>query len=246
MGIRADTTTRPTGRPVSAAGYVLKGSLLEAGDDTRLDGVPDLSPPGRSVAVWRIESGHINGIDVAGRVVLTVRSRSRHGAGRGAVLLDEGASPEQVLAVTDAFSGRLGGPLAFLAGQSGAEIAFSQEPIEYWTAANERVAWAPQRVKLAARLEAALGPSLRRPTTGWRCRARGWAVEVSVELPEHGLIWHESGVGARIWAFLLDSEAPAPEEGVSASIDDTSGRSYLPHPEGTHGGLGRRDMRSSR
>lgn len=145
-------------------------------------------------------------------VILTVRSRSRHDSGRGAVLLDERASPEQALAITDAFHGRLGGPLAFLAGPAGADQAFSQVPIEYWTAADERVAWAPQRVKVAARLESSLRRGPRPATTGLQCRAQGRAVEVSVDLPEYGLAWHESGVGARVWAFHLVSDAPTPEE----------------------------------
>ncbi|MGH8990517.1 MAG: DUF1326 domain-containing protein, partial [Acidimicrobiia bacterium] len=206
MGTRPDSSTRRAGGPTCGAGYALVGSRLDAGEDGPLDGVPDLAPEGRSVAVWQIESGHINGIDVAGRVVLTVSSRSLPDAGRAAVLLDEGANPEQALAITDAFHGRLDGPLACLAGQTSADMAFSQlVPVEYWTAGEERVAWVPQRVKLIARLESAPRPGPRRQTTGWRCRAQGRAVEVSVNLPEAGLIWHESGVGARIWAFHLVS-----------------------------------------
>src|SRR6266542_5882080 len=113
MGTRSDRTTRPTGGPISVTGYVVRGSLLEAGDDAALDGGPDRVPHGRWVGVWRIDSGHINGIDVAGKIVLTVRRRSRQDPGRGVVLLDERANPEQALVITDAFHGRLGGPLAF-------------------------------------------------------------------------------------------------------------------------------------
>ena len=74
-------------------------------------------------------------------------------------------------------------------------------------ASDERVAWVPQRVKLSARLEPLPKQAPRSSATGFWCRARGREVQVSVDLPEYGLTWHESGLDARAWAFHLVADA---------------------------------------
>ena len=69
-----------------------------------------------SLAAWRIEHGQVNGVDVADQVIVTFDDGTAPKGGGGVMLLDEAATPEQALALVDAFSGRLGGPLADLVG----------------------------------------------------------------------------------------------------------------------------------
>jgi hypothetical protein len=67
---------------------------------------------------WQIERGDINGFDVSG---LTVVSLSQHGGHRQspehvrvALVVDERADEGQYIAMQEAFTGKLGGPLAEL------------------------------------------------------------------------------------------------------------------------------------
>jgi hypothetical protein len=67
---------------------------------------------------WQVERGDINGFDVSG---LTVVSLSQHGGHRErpehvrvALVIDERADEGQFIAMQEAFSGKLGGPLAEL------------------------------------------------------------------------------------------------------------------------------------
>jgi hypothetical protein len=66
---------------------------------------------------WRIEQGEIDGVDMAGRLVVSVSFHSGHrdtGGQEVFLFIDEGASDQQFDLLAGAFTGRLGGPLGEL------------------------------------------------------------------------------------------------------------------------------------
>jgi len=129
MGSLSSTRTRNEWRPDGA--YAMSGSVLEATTAGRGHQSGTEPLPRRSLAAWRIDTGHVNGVDVAGQVVVTVGDETPSKGGSHAILLDEAATPEQTLALVDAFSGRLGGPLADLVPVGDGHPGFSQVPLQY-------------------------------------------------------------------------------------------------------------------
>jgi hypothetical protein len=119
----ASDTTKGTDMPVMA-GYDIEGTLLEAcsckvlcpcwiGED----------PDGGScsaINAYHFDRGTIAGIDVTGlncvRVVLIPGNVLTPNSWTQVMFVDDSASDEQVQAIVDMFEGRLGGPLADLAG----------------------------------------------------------------------------------------------------------------------------------
>jgi hypothetical protein len=165
MGTRSRTTAQGvTARDRRDRGDVVHGTVLEMSGE----------PYRQTVSAWRINAGQINGVDVSGQVVLVISGRpgrALEGRCTGIVLLDERASPEQVLALLDAFRGRLGGHLAEFAGTGVDDRGFCQVPIAS-SIAGERVDISvPDRLRLVIHLD------------------RLVASEVSVAIPEHGLGW---------------------------------------------------------
>jgi hypothetical protein len=137
---------QPEGDPVSATTdatkvvYELEGTLLEAcscgvlcpcwiGEDPDGDGTCD------AVNAYHFDRGTIRGVDVSGlnfvRVVhipgnvLTPRSWKQ------VVFVDERASDDQREAILDAYAGKLGGPLADLAGLIGETLGVEQAAITH-------------------------------------------------------------------------------------------------------------------
>lgn len=118
--------------------YELDGNLLEAcscggpcpcwvGDD------PD---GGRCDAfnAYRIDRGQINGINVSGLTfvrIARIPGNVLAGNWREVLYIDERATPPQHQAIVDAFTGKLGGPLADLAGLVGERVAVYSAPIEH-------------------------------------------------------------------------------------------------------------------
>jgi hypothetical protein len=119
--------------------YELQGTLLEAcscgilcpcwvGEDPD-GGTCD------AFNAYQIESGTIRGVDVSGLSfvqvvhipgnVLTPNSWQR------VIFIDDRASDEQMTAILDAYEGRLGGPLADLAGLIGETIDVQRAPIRH-------------------------------------------------------------------------------------------------------------------
>jgi hypothetical protein len=123
---------------VSTKTYVLNGSLLEAcscagpcpcwvGDD----------PDGGKCSAFNayyIDQGQIKGIDVSGLTfvqAVQIPGNVLAGNWRVVIYLDDKASPEQRQAIVDAWTGKLGGPLADLAGLIGERVAVLSVPIEH-------------------------------------------------------------------------------------------------------------------
>jgi hypothetical protein len=83
---------------------------------------------------YHIERGQIGGVDVAGRtlaVITHIPGNVLKGNWRVAMIVDDGASPQQQEAIVNAFSGKLGGPLADLAGLVSEVIAVETAPIRF-------------------------------------------------------------------------------------------------------------------
>lgn len=153
--IRTTDEWRPDG------GYVIAGSVLEA------------TNAGRALAAWRISAGRVNGVDVSGQVIVTFDDRTAAKGGGCVMLLDEAATPEQALALVDAFSGRLGGPLADLVGPQSRDRSFAQVPLQYRVDGGVVSVLVPGRLRLVAGLDG------------------GATAEVLVTACEHDLVWHD-------------------------------------------------------
>ena len=119
--------------------YDLQGTLLEAcscgvlcpcwiGED------PDGGSCDAFVA-YRFDAGTIRGVDVGGlsmvNVVRIPGNVLTPGSWRIVMFLDERATDEQFQAITDAYSGKLGGPLADLAGLVGEVIDVRRAKISH-------------------------------------------------------------------------------------------------------------------
>ena len=120
------------------SGYQLEGSLLEVcscdvlcpcwiGED------PDQGTCDAVVA-YHFDKGTINGVDVSGLTlvgVVHIPGNVLEGNWRQLVYVDDAASDEQEAAILDAFSGKLGGPLADLAELIGERVAVERAPIQH-------------------------------------------------------------------------------------------------------------------
>jgi hypothetical protein len=192
MGARS--SERPNGSPPEP-GYLLEGRVLEVPPEARYRAT-GANGPDLSVAAWRIRRGHINAVDVSRQIVLVVWTRAAR-----LILLDERTTPEQVLALLDAFGGKLGGPLAERALQVAEDIGFSQVPITYRLDGSRGTVSIPQRFRLAFLVDPGGGAH---------------ASQIWINVPEHDLVRTGSGVAAayREFRFVQGQRtgAPATEE----------------------------------
>jgi hypothetical protein len=123
----------------NGSGYEVTGSLLEAcscgilcpcwvGED------PDLGTCDAFLA-YHIDRGTIGGVDVSGlnfvRVVHIPGNVLVPGSWKQVEFIDERASDEQAKALKDMFDGKLGGPLADIAGLIGETIASERAAIKH-------------------------------------------------------------------------------------------------------------------
>ena len=118
--------------------YNLEGSLLEVctckvicpcwvGED------PD-GGTCEGVLGWHIDHGTINGIDVSGRslvIMAHIPGNVLKGNWRAVVYVDDKASSQQKEALLNAFTGKLGGPLADQAQLIGEVVAVERAPIDF-------------------------------------------------------------------------------------------------------------------
>ncbi|HZV73699.1 MAG TPA: DUF1326 domain-containing protein [Conexibacter sp.] len=122
-------------------GYELRGRFFEACDCS----VPcpcwfEQSPDDdecTGLIAWHVERGTINGFDVSG---LTAVSMSQHRGHRAApqhlhmaLVIDERADDGQFVAMTEAFSGELGGPLGELARMVDGAQLVERAPVSFTT-----------------------------------------------------------------------------------------------------------------
>jgi hypothetical protein len=118
--------------------YELEGTLLEVcncdilcpcwvGEDPD-NGTCD------AIVAWHVDKGSINGLDVSGHTVALlgfVPGNILQGNWKAALFVDDGASDEQHGALIDAFTGKLGGPLADTAGLIGEVVSVERVPITH-------------------------------------------------------------------------------------------------------------------
>lgn len=119
-------------------GYHLEGRLLEVcscnvlcpcwiGED------PD-NGTCEAVTAWHIDRGTINNLDVSGRTVVGmghIPGNILKGGWRVALVVDDGATPEQQQALVDVWAGKHGGPLADLAQLIGEVVAVERLPVSF-------------------------------------------------------------------------------------------------------------------
>ena len=131
----ADTAVQTEAAP---AVYQFEGTLLEAcncdvlcpcwiGED------PD-NGTCQSVVAYHLDTGAIRGVDVSGLTlanVVFIPGNVLAGNWKALLYVDERASDEQLEALVDAFSGKLGGPLADLAQLIGEQLGVVRAPISH-------------------------------------------------------------------------------------------------------------------
>ncbi len=89
-----------------------------------------------TVLSWHIDNGTVDGIDVSGRAVAVVAdipcsSVAKQGAASATLYIDNEATPEQEEALLNAWTGRLGGPVADLAQLFGEVTDTGRAPITF-------------------------------------------------------------------------------------------------------------------
>jgi hypothetical protein len=170
MGRRDRQRGKRPGRSESGSNpvYILEGVALES-----LDG-----DAGRSVCTWLIVHGRVRDVDLSGLVLLAISIPPA----RPVVLVNEWATPVQVLAVQDLLGGRLGEvPHGFPSEGS----AMYQVPIEYALEGGRGRVSVPGRLDLVVAGRA----------------------DMSVDIPEEGLAWRCSGCAVVHGSFRLEAEA---------------------------------------
>jgi hypothetical protein len=86
-----------------------------------------------AVLIFHIESGEVDGVDLADRTVVTIIDTPKfmhEGGWRIGMLIDDGASDQQAEKLAGVFSGELGGPMELLGGLVGEMLGVERVPIE--------------------------------------------------------------------------------------------------------------------
>ena len=122
----------------NAAGYQLEGTLLEVCScDVLCPCWIGEDPDGGtcdSFLAYNLEKGTICGVDVSGLTLVSavnIPGNVLEGNWRQLMLIDDRATEEQADAMHDAFTGKLGGPLADLAALVGEVVAVERAPISH-------------------------------------------------------------------------------------------------------------------
>jgi hypothetical protein len=190
--------------------YDLQGSLLEAcscavlcpcwiGQDPD-EGTCD------AVNAYHFDAGTIRGVDVSGLAIVNVVQIPGNvlapGSWRVVSFVDDRASDEQLRGILDAYQGRLGGPLADLAGLVGEVVAVERAPITHETRDGQGVLKVGE--VLSAEMTPFTGPDGR--TTTLRdslfSTVPGSPAYVAqahhhkVDLPQYGMVWSFEGRNA--------------------------------------------------
>lgn len=91
---------------------------------------------------FRIDSGQIDGVDIAGTIMalaFDIPKYFQDGGWRVGLLVDAAASDEQAAKLTPFFSGKLGGPVAALQGLIGENLGVQRVPMQYSVQSGTRV-----------------------------------------------------------------------------------------------------------
>jgi hypothetical protein len=88
------------------------------------------------VLAWHIDKGTVNGLDVSGRtlaVLAHLPGNALKGNWRAVVYVDDGATPQQQEGLLNVWTGKLGGPVADLAGLISEVAGVERVPITFTT-----------------------------------------------------------------------------------------------------------------
>jgi hypothetical protein len=141
-------------------GYRMVGRFLEACDcyvpcPCWFDDNPDEGEC-TGVVAWQVENGEVDGVDVTG---LSVVSVSQHGGHRGrsgqmrvALLVDDAADDTQFAALSQAFTGALGGPLGDLARMTGTLAAVERASVSLVADNDDARVDAPGRLSVRSKV----------------------------------------------------------------------------------------------
>jgi hypothetical protein len=106
------------------------------------------------VVAFHVNSGKIEGVDVAGTVVAMVGVLPKYlleGNWRVGLLVDEAASDEQVAKLGAVFGGELGGPPAAFAGLASERLGVERVPMQYSSEGGRHVLTVGDRGRVAIR-----------------------------------------------------------------------------------------------
>ncbi|MBA2780842.1 DUF1326 domain-containing protein [Billgrantia kenyensis] len=213
----ATTMTTPA---ATKAGYRLEGTMLEIcscavpcpcflGED----------PDGNEcfgVIAFKLESGQARGVDVSGLSLMNVAhipGNALAGGWRSVILVDSAADDDQYAALLDAFSGKLGGPLADLAGLVGEVVAVERVPISHEAHQVEG------RLQVEGMVVAEIAPIQSSPdgttatiqdsaftTVKGAPAYLGKSRRYRVSMPQHGMSWSHDGQNAIQTAWKMEFE----------------------------------------
>jgi hypothetical protein len=190
--------------------YDLEGSLLEACDcGTLCPCWIGEDPDGgtcQAVVAYHLNRGTINGVDVSGLSFVDVSfipGNILAGNFTVVVFIDERASEEQERALLDAFTGKLGGPLADLAQLVGEILAVKRAAISHEIVEGKGTLRIDDGA-VFAEMEPYRGPDGSQTTLHNSIFSTvpgspayvGKAGRYSVNLPEHGFTWSFEGRNA--------------------------------------------------
>ncbi len=200
------TEASPT---TTASGYQFEGTLLEVcscdtlcpcwiGED------PDQGTC-QSVVAYNLKKGTIRGVDVSGLTlvgVVDIPGNILEGNWRQLVYVDDRASDEQAEALLDAFSGKLGGPLADLAQLVGDRVGVERVPISH------EIVDGAGTLKIGDKVDCSMHP-YRGPdgttttlnnsifsTVPGSPAYVAKADHQKIDIPEHNLVWEYEGKNA--------------------------------------------------
>jgi hypothetical protein len=201
-----------------SAGYQFEGTLLEAcncdvlcpcwiGED------PD-NGTCSSVVAYHFDKGRIRGVDVSGLTlanVVFIPGNVLAGNWKAVLYVDESASDEQLGAIVDAFSGKLGGPLADLAQLISEVLDVVRAPISH-EISEGRGTLRVGDDKVVATMEPYRGPdgsitTLQNSIFSTVPGSPAWvgkAEQFSVDMPEHGWSYHFTGRNAIQSDWVID------------------------------------------
>jgi len=191
--------------------YDLEGTLLEAcscgvlcpcwvGED------PDGATCDAFVA-YHFDKGVIRGVDVSGLSITNVAhipGNVLQGNWRVAVFVDERATEDQMAAILEAYTGKLGGPLADLAGLIGEVVDVQRAPIRHEVKGGHGVLQVGDNA-VSAEMEPFIGAdgstktTLRDSVFSTVPGSPAYVAKASynrVNLPQYGMVWSFEGRNA--------------------------------------------------
>lgn len=87
----------------------------------------------RFLMAYRVEAGEVDGVDVSGRTVAVIGDSPKvmtEGGWKVGIVIDHGASDEQVERLSAVFGGQMGGPMEVVSGLVGEVLGVERGPID--------------------------------------------------------------------------------------------------------------------